>query len=166
MLKLKRDKVGVDLIFILILFGVFILSAIFVILFGSRIYKRTVDDMDNNFSRRTATEYITEKLHRNDFSDGVCVSECNGIRTLRMTAASEPAIYYTYIYYYDGYLREITQREDYPLNPETGTEIMKISDFSISSQGNLFDISVTDENGTANSFRVSLRSCSESGVQP
>ena len=58
----RRDKSIVDMLFLLALFGVFLISALFIVLFGANIYKKTVNDMDANFSARTSVSYITEKI--------------------------------------------------------------------------------------------------------
>ena len=51
----------VDLLFVLGLFFVFTISALFLILIGSGVYKNTVDKMDRNFATRAAIAYVTEK---------------------------------------------------------------------------------------------------------
>ncbi len=51
---LKRDRSIVDVIFMITVFGVFMLSALFVVLFGAKIYKKTAHDMSVNFSTRTS----------------------------------------------------------------------------------------------------------------
>ena len=70
-----RDRSIVDIIFMITVFGVFMLSALFVVLFGAKIYKRTAHDMSVNFSSRTSLAYVTEKLHQHDRKNGVEIIE-------------------------------------------------------------------------------------------
>ena len=48
----KRNKSVVDFLFILALFGAFAITALFVVLFGARIYKTTVSNMNTNYEKR------------------------------------------------------------------------------------------------------------------
>ena len=71
----KRNKSVVDFLFILALFGAFAITALFVVLFGARIYKSTVANMNTNYEKRTAMSYITEKIRSHDYTGGVDVED-------------------------------------------------------------------------------------------
>ena len=75
---LKRQKSIVDVIFMITVFGVFMLSALFVVLFGAKIYRRTAHDMSVNFNSRTALAYVTEKVHQHDRRGGVDITIKDG----------------------------------------------------------------------------------------
>ena len=55
----KRNKSIVDFLFILALFGAFAITALFVMLFGARIYESTVANMNTNYEKRTGRKYVT-----------------------------------------------------------------------------------------------------------
>ena len=57
----KRRRFVVDFIFILVLFAVFMIAALFVVLFGTKIYSGTTRDMDSNYSKRTIILIISFK---------------------------------------------------------------------------------------------------------
>ena len=66
--------------------------------------------------------------------------------------------FYTKIYYYDGYIREILCAEDGGLLPEDGNEILAAEGLQISKAGNLISFSVTNEDGTESSMKIAVRS--------
>lgn len=68
-----RKKPVIDILFLLALFSVFLMSALFVVLFGANIYKSTVANMDSSFKNRTAVSYVTEKVRQHDESGSVDV---------------------------------------------------------------------------------------------
>ena len=74
----KRNKSIVDFLFILALFGAFAITALFVVLFGARVYKTTVSNMNTNFEKRTAMSYVTEKIRSHDYTGGVEVTDVGG----------------------------------------------------------------------------------------
>ena len=72
----------VDFLFVLGLFFTFTISAIFLVLIGSAVYKNTVTRMDQNYDTRTAFAYITEKVRQGDISDSLDVVDFNGCQAL------------------------------------------------------------------------------------
>ena len=102
----KRNKSVVDFLFILALFGAFAITALFVVLFGARIYKSTVSNMDTNYEKRTAMSYITEKMRSHDYTGGAEVSDENSV--LKLYQNIDDRSYVTYLFLKDGYLKEFT----------------------------------------------------------
>ena len=60
----RQQRHIIDILFVLALFGIFALSAIFLITIGANIYGKTMNNMERNFDTRTALAYITEKVRR------------------------------------------------------------------------------------------------------
>ena len=153
----RRDKSIVDMLFLLALFGVFVISALFIVLFGANIYKKTVNDMDANFSARTSVSYITEKIRTNDTDGNVFVLHRNEQDTLALRRITDYGTYYTYLYYSDGYLREITVADNATFAPETGTPILEATSFGIEEIGpSLLAFHITDDKNAKTTFYVSI----------
>ena len=62
----KQQRHIIDIFFVIALFCLFALSAIFLISIGADIYGKTVTNMEDNFNTRTALAYITEKVRQSD----------------------------------------------------------------------------------------------------
>ncbi|MBQ7481253.1 MAG: DUF4860 domain-containing protein [Lachnospiraceae bacterium] len=156
---LKRQKSIVDVIFMITLFGVFMLSALFVVLFGAKIYRRTAHDMSVNFNSRTALAYVTEKVHQHDRRGGVDITIKDGKPVLKLTQYINSDEYCTYLYEHRGYLKELTAKGDIDLVKSAGKEILKISDFTAQKENDsLYRFTITDDEGNETRFYVSLYS--------
>ncbi|MCR5687411.1 MAG: DUF4860 domain-containing protein [Lachnospiraceae bacterium] len=156
----KRNKSIVDFLFILALFGAFAITALFVVLFGARIYRSTVSNMSTNYEKRTALSYVTEKLRSHDHSGGVDVaSDGAGNSVLELYQEYSGKKYVTYLFVADGYLKEFTAEESYDFNYGAGTEILEVSDFSVEKESDsLYHFVVKDANGEKTEFFVTMYS--------
>ena len=160
----KRNKSIVDFVFILALFSAFMITALFVVVFGSRVYKKAVSDMDTNFSSRTALSYVTEKIRSHDYNGGIEVADIedasvNGNSLLILHTSSEYGEYATYMFVKDGYLKEYTAPAESEFDYEKGTDILEISEFKVNKENNsLYSFYIADAKGNVTEFFVSLYS--------
>lgn len=159
-----RNRPVVDILFLLALFSVFLISALFVVLFGAKIYRNTVAGMDDNFKSRTALSYVTEKMRQHDHEGGASVIDYKGSPVLRLQEEIEGNIYYTYLYEDDGYLMELTAKSDYDFNKAGGQQIVETDGFLIEEvNDSLYRITLKDASGKELSYFVSQYSNSEGG---
>ena len=161
---LKRQKSIVDVIFMITVFGVFMLSALFVVLFGAKIYKRTAHDMSVNFNSRTALAYVTEKMHQHDRRGGVDVTIEDGKPVLKLTQFVNSDEYCTYLYEYEGHLKELTAKGDVGLVKSAGKDILSLSSFTaVRETDSLYRFDIVDDEGNETEFYVSLYSYTSGG---
>lgn len=161
----RRNKSIVDFLFILALFGAFAITALFVVLFGSRVYKTTVSNMNTNYEKRTAMSYLTEKIRSHDYTGGVEVTDVNGTSAsddhsvLKLYQEMGGKRYITYLYVADGYLKEFTADEEYDFDYTSGTDILAVDDFSVRKESDsMYHFSIEDTNGEKTEFFVTLYS--------
>ena len=161
----KRNKSIVDFLFILALFGAFAITALFVVLFGARVYRTTVSNMNTNFEKRTAMSYVTEKVRSHDHTGGVEVSDVEGTSdgdehtALKLYQEMGDKRYITYLYVADGYLKEFTAEEGYDFNYDAGTDILAVEDFSVRKESDsMYHFSIKAKNGEVTDFFVTLYS--------
>ena len=161
----KRNKSIVDFLFILALFGAFAITALFVVLFGARIYRTTVSNMNTNYEKRTAMAYITEKIRSHDYTGGADVSDADitsdteDHSVLKLYQEVGGKRYVTYLFVADGYLKEFTADEAYDFDYRNGTNILAIRDFSVRKVNDgLYRFDITDSNGENTIFFVTLYS--------
>ncbi len=156
---LKRQKSVVDVIFMIAVFGVFMLSALFVVVFGAKIYKRTAHDMSVNFNSRTALAYITEKMHQHDRKNGAEVIFEDGAPILKLRQYINSDEYCTYLYEDDGCLKELTARGDVGLVRSSGKKIINLKSFNATREtDSLYRFDLEDEEGNPLRFYVSMYS--------
>ncbi len=155
-------KHTVDILFIITLFGAFIVSALFIVVLGAHVYESTVNDMESNFTSRTAIAYVTEKIRQHDSSDAISIISVDSAPVLSLYQEYDNIPYYTYLYAYDGYLKEITVKENYPLSLDQGQNILTISAFNMKKvTSHLYSFNITDNSGAPISFYVSTGSDSK-----
>lgn len=154
----------IDILFVIALFCIFALSAVFLITVGANIYGKTVSHMEDNFNRRTSFAYVTEKIRQADENGAVSTGEFDGIRAVMITEDKNQTQYITYLYPYNGYLKELMVRKDTPLSPEAGQDILPITEFSFEEiSDKLLAFTITAADG--NSCRLFVGRKSEGGGQ-
>ncbi|MGN0377212.1 MAG: DUF4860 domain-containing protein [Suilimivivens sp.] len=155
----RQENHIIDVLFVIALFCIFALSAVFLITIGANIYGKTVSHMESNFSSRTSFAYITEKIRQADKNGSVNIGEFDGRPALFITETLEGTDYITYLYEYDGYLKELMVRRDTPLSPSAGQDIMEISEFSLTKVNDkLFAFTIATDSENRCSLYVSQKS--------
>lgn len=132
----RQQRHIIDILFVLALFGIFALSAIFLITIGANIYGKTMTNMERNFDTRTALAYITEKVRQSDLKDQISIGELDGCPALVISSGTEENQYQTYLYEYHGTLKELLVKQDVHLNPSAGQDILTVSGFELSPVNN------------------------------
>ena len=144
MLRLYSSSGKFDTVFIVLLFVLFGLTASLLVLIGASQYRMSADAMNHNYEVRTASSYLTEKMHQYDTSSGISVKD----HSLVFSETIEDKTYFTYIYYYDGTLCELFIAEDADFTPEAGQKILSLGGFDAEQLENgLFLVNFTDSAG-------------------
>ena len=137
----------IDLLFPVALFFVFALSALTVLLIAARIYQSTTEHSSLHDTSRTSLSYISEKLHQSDEAGSVSLGTFDG------------CTYYTYIYSYEGQLRELFVKAGVNASASSGMAILEVQDFSMKELSDgLLKFSCTDQEGQTTSSMIGLRS--------
>lgn len=157
-MKQKSNRHIIDVLFVIGLFSIFALSAVFLITIGADIYRKTVTHMDENFNTRTSLAYITEKLRQADQEDRISLGSIEEHPALILRSESGGITYRTYIYEADGSLQELMMREDLTLSAAAGQPILEVQDFALTRiNSHLLKCSIrTDEDSY--SFYLSIHS--------
>lgn len=125
-------SLGAGSLFTLLLFLVFVLSSLFTILTGSRVYENIRSRDEAVFRQDTSMAYIRNKVRQADGAGLVFVQETEGTSVLRLKMKTEPGqtSYSTLIYCRDGQLKELFTSEDSGLSLDAGTDIMECEGMS------------------------------------
>ena len=163
-MKQERHFV-VDILFVLALFAVFTVSALVLVTIGANVYQHTVQDMSRNYDSRTAMAYITEKVRQSDrlLTSGqpaVKLGTLENQPALILTDEIDGDEYVTYLYLYNGWLKELYIRQDsYPGEniAEAGQNIMKLQSLEYRQTAeNLLTVSMTTPDGETKQLYLSL----------
>lgn len=160
----------IDGVYVLLLFAIFAGCVLLVLLFGASSYEKLVERDQNSFEQRTGAAYVAAKIRHNDMSGMVQVGsfsdrndiQADEIDTLYLQYVDEDGKpvegYYTKIYYYDGYLREVLCEEGVTLKPENGSGIMEATDFSCSLEDGVMVFDITYKDQKSSHMRLKVRS--------
>ena len=148
MIKLHSSTHKIDTVFVAALFTVFAATSFLVVLIGAKQYQKTADTMNYNYEVRTATSYITEKIRQSDSSCDIQIAQLSDVTVLALSTIENGKNYITYIYSYEGWLRELFISESTVFSPSAGQKIVEVSDFSVSHAGtDLLEITFTGTDG-------------------
>ncbi len=158
MVRLTRsNRHTIDTFFIMALLALFSITSIFVILIGAKQYHSIADRMTENYETRTATSYLVEKFHQFDGSGSVSQVDIEGIPAISLSQEVGESTYYTYIYVYDGYLREITVAEGTTFSPAAAEQLVEASSLTITAYtSNLYCFELVDTYGNSHPIYISM----------
>ena len=143
-----QQKHVIDFIFPLAVFFVFALSSLSVLVLAARIYSSQTADATDNYMARTSLSYINEKIRQNDTAEGVPIQTLEGKDVLALKSSFDGVGYTTYIYEYEGNLKELFIRDGVDIRLKDGKNIMEIRDFQMEeAQEGCFRFSSRDLSG-------------------
>lgn len=145
--KMRRRHV-IDMLFPIALFLVLAASSLFLVILAANVYRKNVAWEEMNYESRTCLSYVTEKIRQSDENGGVEMGTFDGVPCLMLRQSFDGEPYVTYLYSYEGQLRELFVREGASMKASDGQQILAVNDFSIEEQEEgIFRISCTDDNG-------------------
>ena len=152
----------IDLLFPVALFFVFALSALTLILLSAGIYRSTTENSSLNYTSRTGLSYISEKIHQSDSGGRIFPGDFDGCKALVMEQSFGGDNYLTYIYAYDGTLRELFIREGIQAKASDGKALLAIHDFTIEQVSeDLLKFSCSDSEDRRSEAVIGIRSTAQ-----
>ena len=127
-------------LFSFLLFLLFTACALLLIISGSKVYQNSLSHMEENFSSRTAIAYVTEKLRAYDTRGAISLTTVEEIPALCLRETTEEGEFSTYLYYYEGALRELFLRSSSAPSAQLGTAIVSLQSFSFTIEEGLPDL--------------------------
>ncbi len=161
MLQPRSKLHFLDSIFTLILLLAFLLFSLLLASTGSLIYQKGADSLNEAYTSHTALSYISEKIRQHDEKDSIFMTELEGCPSLAFREKQNDEEFITYIYYFDGALRELFTRASNNATPQMGSVIVTVPFCTIEetaslpgSTGILLSIRTADQNGVEQSILV------------
>ena len=157
-MSMQKDRQHtIDFIFPLAVLFVFAVSAFTVLLLSAHVYADQTTRTQSDYQAATPLSYIREKVRQNDQNGTLSIGSIDGGTALILQVDDTC----TYIYSYEGYLKELYIRMDVDARAKDGKNILEIKDFQIQElSGGLFRVSCQTSDGTEQSVILSERSAS------
>ena len=119
-----KKKHSINIVFTILLFGVFAFTAVFVAVMGVSVYANSAEKLQANFDTRTSLVYLSEKIRTNPGNYRVGEIEDND--ALVLTEEVGGVFYETWIFVTDDRLRELTIIQGNAVLPATAQQIMDL----------------------------------------
>lgn len=149
----------IDFLFPLALFFVLTATSVALVVLASGTYSRQVQDSEDSFASRTALSYVTEKIHQADEYGAVYAGTFDGQDAIVIRQTYSEQTYVTYLYEYDGYLRELFIQDGVDAKASDGRKILASDFFSFDeTQDGLFHLYCTNKDGSISDTYVSIKS--------
>lgn len=162
---MRRKNRIID-VFPILLFLIFTLSALGIVTLSVQIYRNIVERAEGRFDTETAAAYLSEKFRNHDAEGNITISDFFGNDAVVIEESVKEVPYITYIYVYDGYLRELytekatlsgcTVSDGSSILPMGSMEIRKVSD-------RLIKFEFKDTDGREEETFLSIKSRTVSG---
>lgn len=140
---------------------VFLIIAFFTTALGADIYRDTAETSNSNSKIRTDLLYITQRVHRAEGE--VSIISFGGSDALALTSAENGIEYVTYIYVYEGELRELTTKAQAEADPSLGQAVFSAERLSLSAAGSVLTATVDFGGGREAAAKVYVRGWSHEG---
>ena len=158
MLK-KKHLLSADGVAVLLLGAVFLFLSIGLVLLGGSVYRRVVADSQENDRMRTTLSYIANQVRRTDTAGNVQVDKFYGQDALLLMQDFDGIECITYLYCWEGSLRELFVEKGFELEPQAGLPLIPLDDisFTLSGEG-LINVEALFENGKSGRLVLTPRS--------
>lgn len=147
---MKSKHHSSDEMFTFLLLLIFCIFTLILAGMGASVYQNSASHLDENYTSRTAVSYVSEKIRQHDIFDSITLTELENIPALCLSQTIEDEPFVTYIYYFDGALRELFIRQSTLPQAASGTSIVELTSFTMeecSSDGTLYKITACSKNG-------------------
>lgn len=154
----RREQRGqiMGTLFTMLLFLVFVMCALFTVLAGGKVYENIGRRMADNYTGSVALQYIANKVRQGDEAGMARVIEVDDTSVLELSQDFESGRYVSWIYYYDGSIRELFTRQDSGLGLADGIPILECEGLSFTQDGSLLTAETAGDGGGR--LLLSLRS--------
>lgn len=159
-MKQQKTKTKLSDLAALLVFGVFALCVLLVLLTGADVYGKLVDRGQGAYTRRTAAQYLSTRIHQAD-QGAVTVEDFGGLDALVLREEIGGSAYLTRIYCYEGWLWELFTAEGGKFSPEDGQRLLEADSLSVSLENGLLSAEIGFSDGTCRDLVLYLRSGEE-----
>ena len=169
-MKYKHNH-STDVVFALVLFGVFAATVLLVLMSGAGAYKGIANVLDEQYEERVCVNYIAAKVRHFDKAGAVSTGEFAGCEALFFDEEYDGCLYRTAIYWYDedgdgdGKIMEVFYEDGVELDASAGEEIINAKALTFENvRDDLLRVTCTGKNGHTDTLLVGLRSEKEAAV--
>lgn len=134
---MRKDSAKLTELMTLLVFAVFALCLMWLLLTGAGVYQRLTQSGEESYESRVQSQYLATRLRQ---SQKVEVASFGEGDALVLGEQLEGEDYVTWVYLYDGYLRELFARKSSTVDPEDGERVLPMKTLVLSLDGHMLTI--------------------------
>ena len=142
--------------FLFLLLSIFALFSTLLVLVGAQAYRNAVLNAGTHNEARILTNFVAYKARMNDREGGLRIEQTAAGDALVIRSAAEEAFFETWIYCWDGALRELTLA-DGEFAPEDGEALAPAKRIALARTGGLLTVEIEAPSGTIYDTCFALR---------
>ena len=147
---------SINMMFTILLLGIFALTAIFVAVMGANVYANSAEKLQANFDTRTSLVYLSEKIRTNP-SDDYDVREVGGNTAIVLTERVGDFVFESWIFVANERLSEATIMQGDTVIPGAAQQIMDLKSLDAKKRDGGIEITVVTLAGDTNTTFISGR---------
>ena len=151
-----KKKHSVNMMFTILLLGIFALTAIFVAVMGAKVYANSAEKLSANFDTRTSIVYLSEKIRTNP-DDNYDVREVDGNTALVLTEEANGFIIESWMFVSNERLCEATIIQGDTVLPGVAQQLLPLKSLDARLIDGGIEITVVTLAGDTNSTFISGR---------
>ena len=151
-----KKKHSINMMFTILLLGIFALTAIFVAVMGAKVYANSADNLRANFDTRTSIIYLSEKI-RTSAGDEYDVRQIEGKTAIVLTEKLGDYVFESWIFVNNDRLCEITVMQGDTVLPGVAQQIMDLKSLDAQLKNGGIEITVVTVAGDTNTTFISGR---------
>ena len=144
----KKTLMSASGIAVFLLGAVFLFLSVGLVLLGGSVYRRVVAHSQENDQMRTTLSYVANQVRRKDMAGNVQVGKFHGQDALLLTQNFEDIECVTYLYCWEGSLRELFIEKGYELGPEAGLPLITLENIFFTVEEGLIGVEALFTNGS------------------
>lgn len=149
--------------FVFLLLGVFALFSTLLVLLSAQLYRATVEETRMHNDRRVLGSYLMNIVRGNDAADAVRVERIGETDALCFDFDADGERYVTYVYCWNGALRELFAPAEEPFEPDYGEEICPAQSLRATMDGARLEMVCVDASGQAQKLCAALWCAADGG---
>ena len=151
-------------VFVFLLLGTFAVMGVLLILLGAQAYNSVVNSAQRCANERILRSYPLNKVRMNDNAEALSVRQIEGVDVLTIEQDYDGDIYETYVYCYDGYLRELFMAQEEEFYLEDGEGLVEAEYFRPKIENGMMSFEIGTANGENYQAKLALRSLDKEGA--
>ena len=155
--KNQDRKHYIDALATLLVFAVFAVCIVLSIILGANVYKGITSRDSASYEMRTCTQYISNKIRSSSSPKSVSVISSDGISALRIEEEEDGDIFCTYIYCYDGWIRELYSSAAKEPSFSAGEKLLEMQSIDFFYDNGLVTVHIVTKDGADGDLLVNVR---------